>query len=108
MTGFVDIWALITSAKSEADMDELKKLESQSLEIENFYNNLGSQSLKPPEFIKFDHMQYLLNGFARTIWYYSAARINGKFTPVNQEHSNKVFQMREGECVGGWMHGFNR
>ena len=56
MTGFVDIWALITSAKSQADMDELKKLESQSLEIENFYINLGGQSLKPPEFIKFDQM----------------------------------------------------
>ena len=108
MTGFVDIWALVTSAKSQADMDEIKKLETQSKDIEYLYNNLDAQSLNPPEYIQFDKIQYLINGFARTVWYYSAAKKNGRFTPIGNETRNKVFQMREGECVGGWMHGFNR
>ena len=37
MTGFVDIWALVTSVKSEEDIILLNMLENQSIEIESFY-----------------------------------------------------------------------
>ena len=72
---FVDIWILVTTAETFEDIDELNKLQERSNDIESFYINLESEESskeeKAPEFILFHDIKYLLNGFARTVWYTS-------------------------------------
>ena len=110
---FADIWLYNTDFKIntyDKNMLEFAQNQTEANSYSNLYKSYKSQpKLRPHDFLTFDKIAHLLNGYARIVFYQVYSQDGShNYNPYMNPRRNRIVQMKEGQFKNGKANGYVR